>query len=81
MLKNSLSLCESPLIGLVLQVNPDDGAVAEGIGVFELPGVIPDDLGAADDGSSGQFIKSLLDELTEFFFGNGGDSGAAMAVL
>ena len=75
MLKNSLSLCESPLIGLVLQVNPDDGAVAEGIGVFELPGVIP------DDGSSGQFIKSLLDELTEFFFGNGGDSGEAMAVL
>ena len=49
MLQNGCGLCKPSSICLVLQVNADDGAIPEGIDIFELPRIIPDDLGTAGD--------------------------------
>ena len=81
MFQNSPRLFEAASIGFVRQIDPDDGAVTEGIGIFELVRIVLDDLGATDDGLGGQFHSPFLNSPAEFLFGNAGDSAGAVFIL
>jgi len=76
MLQNGCGFFEPSRICLVLQFNPNTGAIAEGGAVFKLPGIVPDDLGAADGRmlTRSQFTLHLADGSQEFFLGGWGNA-------